>query len=67
MVIKVNNNKILILLKESDVLMEKVFKYNFKNADTMRIKEDYTPFDREELATKINNNYKQVIFYDYFH
>jgi len=66
MVIKVNNNKILILLKESDVLMEKVFKYNFKNADTMRIKEDYTPFDREELATKINNNYKQVIFYDYY-
>ena len=32
----------------------------------MRIKEDFTPFDREELATKINNNYQQVIFYDYY-
>lgn len=60
------NNQILILLKESDKLMEKVFKYNFKNSDTMRIKEDFTPFDREELATKINNNYQQVIFYDYY-
>ena len=60
------NNQILILLKESDKLMEKVFKYNFKNSDTMRIKEDFTPFDREKLATKINNNYQQVIFYDYY-
>ena len=60
------NNQILILLKESDILMEKVFKYNFKNSDIMRIKEYFTPFDREKLATKINNNYQQVIFYDYY-
>ncbi len=60
------SNKTIILLKESNKLMEKVFKYNFKSSDIMLIPESYTPFDREDLATKINSKYTQVIFFDYY-
>ena len=61
-----NSNKILILLKNTENLMKKVFEYNFNNADVMLIPENYTPFDRERLAENINKNYDQVIFFDYY-
>lgn len=61
-----NNNKILILLKDTDKFMKKILEYNFKSADIKLIPESYTPFDREELARLINKKYKQVIFYDYY-
>lgn len=46
--------------------MKKVFNYNIKSADILIIPESYSPFDREDLASKINSNYNQVIFYDYY-
>ena len=49
-----NSNKILILLKDSETFMKKVFEFNFNNADIILISENYTPFDRENLAEKIN-------------
>ena len=61
-----NSNKILILLKDSETFMKKVFEFNFNNADIILISENYTPFDREKLAKKINKKYEQVIFYDYY-
>lgn len=61
-----NSNKILILLKDSEKFMEKVFEFNFNNADIILISENYTPFDREKLAEKINKKYEQVIFFDYY-
>lgn len=61
-----NSNKILILLKDSETFMKKVFEFNFNNADIILISENYTPFDRENLAEKINKKYEQVIFFDYY-
>lgn len=61
-----DNNKTIILLKDSDIFMKKVFEYNFKGADIELIPDSFTPFDREKLASQINNNYSQVIFYDYY-
>lgn len=61
-----NSNKILILLKDSETFMKKVFEFNFNNADIILIPENYTPFDRENLAEKINKKYEQVIFFDYY-
>ena len=49
-----NSNKILILLKDSETFMKKVFEFNFNNADIILISENYTPFDRENLAEKKN-------------
>lgn len=60
------NSKMLILLGEENNFMEKVFNYNIKSADVIIIPSSYTPFDREELATKINSKYEQVIFYGYY-
>ena len=42
------------------------FEFNFNNADIILISENYTPFDRENLAEKINKKYEQVIFFDYY-
>ncbi len=61
-----SSNKILILLKDSEKFMKKVFEFNFNNADIILIPENYTPFDREKLAEKINKKYEQVIFFDYY-
>ena len=61
-----NSYKILILLKDSETFMKKVFEFNFNNADIILISENYTPFDRENLAEKINKKYEQVIFFDYY-
>lgn len=60
------NNKALILVKETDTFWAKVLGYNFKDADIELIPETFTPFDRENLAIKINNDYKQVIFYGFY-
>lgn len=59
------SKKTLVLINEMHPFMEKVLKYNFKNADLKVIPYSYTPFDREDLAKIINEKYKQVIFYGY--
>lgn len=61
-----NKEKIIILLKDTDIFTKKVFEYNFENADIKLIPNSFTPFDRENLAKQINNEYSQVIFYDYY-
>ena len=60
------NKKMIILLSEENVFMEKVFNYNIKSADIVKIPTSYSPFDREELASRINKEYSQVIFYGFF-
>lgn len=61
-----NNKKTLLLVREQDKLMKKVMEYNFKDADVRVIPQSYTPFDREDLATEINNNYENLILYSYY-
>ena len=56
-------NKIIVLLGNTNPIVSKVLKYNFKNADIREIPDSYTPYDREKIAKEINNNYNQVIFY----
>lgn len=60
------NKKTLLLVREQDKLMKKVMEYNFKDAEVRVIPESYTPFDREDLATEINNNYENLILYSYY-
>lgn len=60
------NNKTLLLVREQDTLMKKVMEYNFKDADVRVIPESYTPFDREDLATEINEKYDNLILYSYY-
>ena len=60
------NNRIIILVKDNQKIIEKALKYSFKQADIITVPESYTPFDREKLATKINNDYTQVVFYGYY-
>ncbi len=60
------NKKMIILLSEENVFMEKVFNYNIRSADIVKIPTSYSPFDREELASRINKEYSQVIFYGFF-
>lgn len=61
-----NNKKTLILVRQQDNLMEKVLKYNFKDADFKMIPESYTPFDREDLAKEVNNNYETLVLFGYY-
>lgn len=63
---KKNNRKTLLLVREEDTLMKKVLKYNFKDADVKVIPENYTPFNREDLAKEINKKYDSVIMYGYY-
>ncbi len=60
------NKKTIILLDDEDKLMHKVFTYSFKHADVRTVPSSYSPFDRDELAKEINNNYQQVLFFGYF-
>lgn len=60
------NNKTLILVREEDTLMKKVLEYNFKDSDIQVIPEMYTPFEREDLAKKINLNYENLILYGFY-
>ena len=59
-------SKTLLLVRDQDKLMKKVLEYNFKDAEIRVIPENYTPFNREDLATEINNNYENLILYSYY-
>ena len=60
-----NENKTIVLTSSANPLTINVLKSNFNNSEIKFIPEDYSPFNREELAIEINNTYKQVIFYGY--
>ena len=59
-------NNIIVLYPEKNTKIKSVLAYNFKDADLFPVPENYSPFEREELSKKINKNYKQVFFYDYY-
>lgn len=60
------NNKTLLLVREQDTLMKKVMEYNFKDAEVRVIPENFTPFNREDLAIEINEKYDNLILYSYY-
>lgn len=60
------NNKTLLLVRDQDKLMKKVMEYNFKDAEIRVIPENFTPFNREDLATEINEKYDNLILYSYY-
>ena len=59
-------NNIIILYPQENEEIKSVLEYNFKDADLFPIPKNYSPFEREELSKKINKDYKQVFFYDYY-
>lgn len=58
--------RIMILYPQDQEDIYSILSFNFKNADFLSISKNYTPFEREDLASKINKEYEQVYFYDYY-
>lgn len=60
-------NKTIVFIGGYRIEYLEAIKYTFKDCEISTIPESITPPEIEKLAKKINDNYSQVIFFDYIY
>ena len=59
------NEKTIVFIDKEKCSFFEAVKYSFKDCTISSISDNITPPEIEKLATQINKDYSQVIFFDY--